>query len=171
MPKKVASNLLENKILAGNYEVEDVQKVDLPDMTKITAEIDAMGMVGKLSILDPTHYEEMSMTIEHNRGLNYERLRQPGRTNMEFRNVIHVYNAAKGEMEYKSEKYRVSVLHKTSKEGSLERGNPRSTTEEYSVLRYEVEEDGTITTLIDVVNGIVKINGVDYTEEISALLN
>lgn len=49
--------------------------------------------------------------------------------------------------------------------------SPRSTTKKCSVVRYEVEENGTAVTLVDMVNGIVRINGVDYTEQISALLN
>lgn len=170
MPKKICSNLVENKILVGKTEVEDVQNVVLPDLTKVSADIDAMGMVGKLSIPDPAHYEQMTMTIEHNRGLNHEKLRNPGRLDLEFRNAIHVYNNTKGEMEYKSEKYRIRALHKSSKEGKLARGNTRSTAETYSVLRYEMEENGKIVLLIDVVSGIVKIGGENYTEKLNALL-
>ena len=171
MPQKISCNVVESKILVNGVEVEDVQKISLPELKKIVTEIDAMGMVGKLDIPDPTHYEAMAMSLEHNRGTNCQYLNQPGVMNIEVRTAIQDYTMAQAKLGYKSEKHRFEVLHRDSKKGDVERGNPRSATDDYSVIRYEEEVAGEIVTLIDLMKGIVRINGHDYTSEIQALLN
>ena len=61
--------------------------------------------------------------------------------------------------------------HKSSEKGSIETDNPYGSTEKYSVLRYEEEIDGEVVTLIDSTANIIRINGVDYSNELSSLLD
>ena len=39
------------------------------------------------------------------------------------------------------------------------------------MLRYEEEINGEVTTIIDAMAGVIKFNGVDYTNQIENLLN
>ena len=68
-------------------------------------------------------------------------------------------------------KIRVLGAHKSTEKGEIETDNPYGSTEKYSVLRYEEEVDGEIQTLIDSTAGIIRINGKDYSSELTSLLD
>ena len=55
--------------------------------------------------------------------------------------------------------------------GSIERGNPRGMSVQYSVQRYEEEENGKTLILIDALAGILQINGKDYASTLNRILN
>jgi len=80
------------------------------------------------------------------------------------------YNVAAGEIEHESVKYRVTGVHKSTEKGNIETGNPYGSTEKYSILRYEEEVNGKITTLVDAMAGIIKYNGKDCTNVVENLL-
>ncbi|MEG2013973.1 MAG: phage major tail tube protein, partial [Anaerovoracaceae bacterium] len=81
------------------------------------------------------------------------------------------YNVAAGEIEHESVKFRVTGVHTKTNKGNIETGNPFGSTDDYSVLRYEEEINGEITTIIDAMAGLIKINGKDYTDVVENLLN
>ena len=55
--------------------------------------------------------------------------------------------------------------------GSVERGNPRGQSVQFSVQRYEEEVGGKTVILIDALAGILQINGKDYASEINRILD
>ena len=81
------------------------------------------------------------------------------------------YAVAAGEIEHESVKFRITCVHKSTEKGNIETGNPFGSTDKYSVLRYEEEINGEVTTIIDAMAGVIKFNGVDYTNQIENLLN
>ena len=78
---------------------------------------------------------------------------------------------AGGEIEHESVKFRITGVHKSTEKGNIETGNPFGSTDKYSVLRYEEEINGETTTIIDAMAGVIKFNGVDFTNQIENLLN
>lgn len=170
MAKSVYNNVVDHRVMDGGTEVEDVTSVALPDISFVASDFKASGMAGTLSVPDMSNLEAMSLTINHNNGRNAEKLSAPGKHNIEFRIARQRLNVANSDLEYVGGKYRFVCFLKGDKGGTIERGNPVSGSNEYSVGRYEREVDGRVVTLIDIVAGIVKINGVDYSSKVRNLL-
>ena len=170
MPAKVYNNVEDHRLLDGSVVVEDVTKVGLPTFTNPTSTISAAGMAMDVDMPNTTHLDAAEYTITHNNGQNSELLVAPGKHRQEFRTVRQVYNTASGEVTHESVKYRLVGLHKETGKGDIETGSPYGSTDKYSLLRYEEEVNGKITTLIDAMNGTIRINGVDYTDEVQNML-
>lgn len=171
MPKKVHNKIVGQRLYDGANEVEDVTSVTLPDVEYGADEFDVSGLVGALEVIDPTHINAMTFSISHNNGLNCQTLSTPIQHNFEFRIAQQVLNVATGNTEYKSVKYRVSGKPKKVSDGSAERGNPLGSTVDYAVNRYEKEVDGRIVTQIDILAGIVRVNGYDFSSQVANLLS
>lgn len=171
MPSKVYNNVVDHRALDGEKVVEDVTSVTLPDIEHDTSTISASGMVADVDMPNMLHIKAMSYSIAHNNGVNCNVLAEPRKHEHEWRLVREKYNVALAEMEYESVKYRMVGLPTKTSEGTSERGNPMGSTEDYSCLRYEKEIDGVIVTLVDAMAGILKWNGVEYSDTLNQLLD
>ena len=170
MPKKVYNNVEDHKLLDGKNVVEDITQVGLPTIKHPTTTISAAGMVADIDMPDVARFEAMEYSISHNNGVNGKLLAVPGKHTHEFRIARQVYNAEKGEVEFKSVKCRMTGIHKESNKGDIERGNPYGTTDTYSCLRYEELIDNKQVMLIDAMSGVVKFNTKNYASAVSSLL-
>jgi len=170
MPSKVYNNVVDHRLFDAGRLVEDVTKVGLPDIQHPTTEIDVAGMAMGVDMPNTTHVEATEYNIVHNNGVNWRHLSTPGKHFDEFRTVRQRYNNATGEIEHESVKYRLTGTHVETQKGDIETGSPYGTTDTYSLLRYEEEVNGKVTVLIDAMAGIVKYNGVSYTDEVQNLL-
>ena len=171
MPKRVYCNVEDHKLLDGKKTIEDVTKVGLPTLTHKKVSIsNVAGMVMDVDMPDMTHFEAAEYTITHNNGYNSERLGEPGKHTHEFRTVRQKYNVAKATISHESVKFRLIGAHTETQKGDIETGSPFGSTDKYSLLRYEEEIDGTIVTIIDAMAGVIKYNGVAYTDAVQNLL-
>ena len=171
MPQKVYNNVEGHRLIDNSRVAEDVTSVGLPTITHPTTTISASGMAMDVDMPNTTHLDAMEFSVSHNNGVNCEYLADPGKHFLETRVVRQRYNVAAGEIEHESVKYRVTGVHKSTEKGNIETGNPYGSTEKYSILRYEEEVNGKITTLIDAMAGIIKYNGKDCTNVVENLLN
>ena len=171
MPQNVYNNVEAHRIIDNGRVVEDVTKFSLPTITHPTTTIKAAGMAADVDFPNVTHLDAMSCTIDHNNGVNCQYLADPGKHIMEMRTVRQKYNTALGEIEHESVKYRITGIHVETSKGDVEPGNPYGSVEKYSVLRYEEEIDGEVTTIVDAVSGILRWNGKDYSHVIESMLN
>ena len=171
MPKKVFNNVVDHRLIDNENVVEDITSVSLPDIEHPTSDIKSAGMVGDVSMPNMARINAMELTINHNKGVNSHLLTAPGKHNIELRIARQVYDVPKGEIEPESVKYRFVAVHKKTGKGNVENDNPMSTTDTYSILRFEEIVNGDTKTLIDVMAGILKFNGKDYASEIQNLLN
>lgn len=171
MPKKVYNKIVGQRLVEDNLEIEDVTSVTLPDIEFTTDEYDVSGLAAVVEAIDPSHVNAMTFSVAHNNGLNCQTLNAPRKHKFEFRLAQQALNTAMGNTEYNSVKYRVDGMPKKISDGTAERGNPLGTTVDFAVTRFEKEVAGEVVTLVDALAGIIKINGVDYTNQINALLN
>lgn len=171
MPQKVYNNVEGHRAIDNGRVVEDVTSFTLPSIEHPTTTIAASGMAMDVDMPNTTHLNAMKFAIAHNNGVNCRYLADPGKHAMESRVVRQRYNVAAGEIEHESVKFRVTGVHTKTDKGSIETGNPYGSTDEYSVLRYEEEINGEITTVIDAMAGLIKFNGKDYTNVVENLLN
>lgn len=170
MPKRVYCNIEKHRILDNNLEVEDVTKFGLPTIAHPTTDVKSSGMAMDVSMPDTTHLNAMDFTIYHNNGVNCSYLAQPGKHNIEARTARQRYDVAGGEIKHESVKFRIICVHVETQKGDIESGNPYGSTEKYSVLRYEEEVDGVVTTIADAMAGLIKFNGVDCVSDVDNLL-
>ena len=170
MPKFVRLNVEDHRLLDGTTMVEDVTTVGLPTIEHPTTSVKAAGMVMDVDIPNMYHFNAMEFEISHNNGTNCNLLATPGNHSLEFRVARDIYDSTKGETDLELVKVRVHGAHKSTEKGDIETGNPYGSTEKYSVLRYEEEIRGVVTTLIDSMAGIIKINGVDFSSKLKSLL-
>ena len=171
MPSKVYNNVEGHRVIDNNKVCEDVTSVTLPTITHPTNTIKASGMVMDVDMPNTTHLDAMEFSISHNNGVNCKYLAAPGKHFIETRIVRQRYNVAGGEIEHESVKFRVTGVHRSTEKGNIETGNPFGSTDKYSVLRYEEEINGEVTTIIDAMAGVIKFNGIDCTNQIENLLN
>ena len=170
MPTKVYNNVEGHRLVDNKRTVEDVTKIGLPTIKHPTTTISASGMAMDVDMPNTTHLEAMEFTVYHNNGTNCKFLGNPGKHSIEVRTVRQRYNVAKGEIEHESVKYRVTGIHTETQKGDIETGSPYGSTEKYSVLRYEEEIDGKIVTIADATAGLIRYNGVDYTDVVENML-
>lgn len=171
MPSKVYNNVEGHRLLDNDRVVEDVTSISLPTVEHPTSTISSSGMAMDVDMPNTTHLNAMEFSVSHNNGVNCPLLASPGKHFIETRVVRQRYSVAAGEIEHESVKFRVTCVHKSTEKGSIETGNPFGSTDKYSVLRFEEEINGEVTTVIDAMAGVIKFNGVDYTNQIESLLN
>lgn len=171
MPKRVYNNVEDHRLLDNGNVCEDVMSVTLPTVEHPTTTVDAGGMVMAIDVPNTTRLNAMEFSIAHNNGLNCRFLSTPGKHFIEVRAVRQRYNVQGVEIEHESLKARVTCIHKSTDKGTLETGNPYGSTEKYSVIRYEEEQDGEVVTLVDAASGIMRFNGEDCTDVVQSMLN
>ena len=169
MPSKVYNNVEGHRLFDNSRVCEDVTSVTLPTISHPTTTISASGMAMDIDVPNTSRLEAMEFSVSHNNGVNCELLGTPGKHNIELRLVRQRYNVAKGDLEHESVKYRIGGMFKSCEKGNVETGNPLGSTNKYSVVRYEEIVNGVTTVLIDA-TGPIKINGVDYTDQVENLL-
>jgi phage tail tube protein FII len=169
--KEIWNIIQDSRFLDNGVVIEDVQTAELPNMEFATTEIKGSGMAGAVSMPDYSMLNAMSASLNHNNGRNCHLLRTPGKHKMEFRAVSQVMDVENSEVKQALDKFRIDGLYTSDTGGTIERSNPRSSTDSFSVLRYEHERNGEILTLIDIPRGIIKINGVDYSAAGKSLLD
>lgn len=170
MPSKVYNNVEDHRLLDNGSVCEDVTKVGLPTLEHPTDEIKASGMVMDIDMPNTTHLNASEFTVYHNNGVNCKKLARPGKHSIEFRTVRQRYDVAGGDIGHESVKFRIIGVHKSTEKGDIETGSPYGSTEKYSLLRYEEEINGEVTTLVDAMAGVLKFNGVDYNSKVQSML-
>ncbi|MBQ9252246.1 MAG: phage major tail tube protein [Clostridia bacterium] len=171
MPKNVRCNVEDHRLIDNGNKCEDVTSFTPPTIEHPTTSVKAAGMVMDVDIPNIYHFNAMEFEIAHNNGTNCAGLATPGLHEIEGRIARQNYITSQGEVQLELVKIRVRGAHKSTEKGSIETDNPYGSTEKYSVLRYEEEIGGEVVTLIDSMAGIIRINGKDYSNDLSALLD
>ena len=175
MPQRVYNNIEGQKILdtvrGVQRIVEDVTKIGLPNIKRVITELKNIAGMAMDVNMPTLHLEAMEFTLTHNNGVNCRYLSMPEKHQVEVRTVRQRYTNASGEIEHESVKWRITGVYTESEKGDIENGSPYGSTDKYSVLRYEEEVDGEVTIVIDAMSGIIRYNGVEYTDVIESMLN
>ena len=171
MVTNVRCNVEDYRVHDNGLNCEDVTSFTPPTIEHPTTQMKTNGVIMDIDVPNKFHFNAMEFEISHNNGTNCNRLRDPGKHQIETRIARQKYVTTQGETELELIKVRALGLHKSTAPGSIETGNPYGSTEKYSVIRYEEEIDGEIITLIDSTAGIIRFNGVEFTDELSSLLD
>lgn len=171
MNKQVHNKVIDHRLFDGSTQVEDVTSVDTPEIEFVNDEVDIPGATAKINIVMSYQVGALTVTINHNNGNGCDGLATPDLHKIELRMARQVINTASGTSTPKSTKVRFTGTPMKVSRGSVERGNPRGASVQYSVQRYEEEENGKEIICIDALAGILRINGKDYASDINKILD
>ena len=171
MPKNVLCNVEDHRLFDNGQKVEDITTIGLPTLEHPTTDVKSAGMVMDVQVPNIYHYNAMELEVSHNNGNNCSKLSDPGMHSIEARIARQNYNVTLGQVDLQVVKVRVVGIHKSTEKGDIETDNPYGSTEKYSILRYEEEIDGEVTTMIDSMAGIIRVNGREYGSELASLLD
>jgi hypothetical protein len=165
-------NVVDHRLFNDGAVCEDVTGVGLPTLEHPTTAIENVsGMLGNIDMPNQHRFSAMEFTVTHNNGVGCNRLHQPGKHNIEFRVARQKYMTSEAEIDVESVKYRVLCTYRSTEQGNIETGSPIGSTDRFSVLRFEKIVDGVQETLIDIPAGSHVVNGINYNEDIEAILN
>lgn len=167
----VRCNVEDHRLFDNGLKVEDITSVDLPDIEHPTTPVKASGMVMDIDMPNMHHYNAMEIAISHNNGNNCYALATPGIHTIEFRYARQNYNTQAMTMDIEIVKVLFTGAHKKTEKGSIETDNPYGSTERYSVMRYQETVGDDIFVLIDSTAGINRVNGIDFSAELTGGLD
>lgn len=167
----ISGSIVAHRFFDNGIEIQDNVSCQLPSIENGTTEAKGAGILGTLDM--PSSAQLNAMTFVANmRSINSSSVNiiKPGVHNIELRFVKDVKNDD-GEMVPQGTKVFVTGVFKKFDPGKVEENGTMDGSVEYEVLRYRIVIDGIEEILIDKVNFIYKIKGIDYMEKVRAALN
>ncbi|MDA3732387.1 phage major tail tube protein [Niameybacter massiliensis] len=170
MSKVISGSIIAHKLLSNNVEIDDQVSCQLPSIEKPTQEIKGAGIMGPIDMPMTGQVNSMVFSIS-SRSINSgaSELAKPGVQNLELRFIRDIMQAD-GSMIPEGTKIFISGVNKKYDPGKIENGATMDGSIEFEVLRYRQVINGKEVLLIDKLNSIYKINGIDYMEKIRAAL-
>lgn len=164
-------SMLAQKCLDDSVVVNGYVSIDLPEFAATTTEVSGAGVMGTLDLPSTAQIESAEITINfRGMGEGRARLMRPGRHNIEIRGVQDVYTQEAG-VKPQGVKVFVTCTYKSGGGGSLENASVVEGSATYEIERYEVYVDGNETFVLDKLNYIYRILGVDYAQDIRGFLD
>jgi P2 family phage contractile tail tube protein len=166
----ISGSVIAHKILSDGEEIFDQVSCQLPSIEKATGELKGAGILGTIDMPLSGQINAMTFSIT-SRGINSKasKLAREGRQTLEIRFVRDVI-LGDGSIIKEGTKIFITGVNKKFDPGKVENGSTMDGSIEFEVLRYRQVIEGVETLLIDKLNYIYKINGIDYMEKIRASL-
>lgn len=165
-----SGNVINHRVLVGNTEVDDVTSITLPNLEQQTVDLNGAGIMGTISMPTTGQIGSLELSIAY-RSLSRSvlRLQRPGNQNIEVR-FVKDYMDRNGQMLPQGAKVFATGVLKSSEGGNIENNGAIEGSVTYEVLRYRVIVDGVETLLIDKLNNIYRVDGVDYMRGVNVAL-
>ena len=168
---KIYNNVVDYRVIWDGLKCEDITSITLPTLEHPTDTIQGEGLTADLDVANQSKVNSMELTIAHNNGVNCNHLKAPGIHTVEFRLARQRFDVTERFMGHESDKYICDIQHKSTEEGTVERGNPLGSTEKFTVFMYKKVVDGELVDHVDATAGILRLDNVDSVEDISAILD
>jgi P2 family phage contractile tail tube protein len=167
----ISGSVIAHKFYDGGVEIGDNVSCQLPSIENGTTEVKGAGILGALDMPSSGQLNAMAFTANM-RSINKGsiNLSRPGVHNIELRFVKDTKTDG-GETIPEGTKIFVTGVFKKFDPGKVEENGTMDGSIEFEVLRYRIVINGIEVLLIDKVNFIYKVNGVDYMERVRAALN
>ncbi len=158
--------ILVDRLLIDDIDFEDSVKITFPEIKWKEATLTGCGIGGDVTIPLVGNSEAMSATVDM-RSFNNKNsvLLEPGPHILESRFNRNV-TTNDGTVFKAGSKVFMTVLNTSVNPGSVQRANELGASATFSVLRYRYIEDGQELFLIDPLNGILKVNRKNYSNDI-----
>lgn len=166
----ISGNVIAHKLYSDGEEVMDTVSVQFPSIELATGEIKGAGILGSIDMPMTGQINAMTFAINA-RGVNKSnaKLARPGVQKLEVRFIRDVTNGD-GSVIPEGSKVYITGINKKYDPGKAEQGATMDGSIEYEVLRYRQVINGEETLLIDKLNSVYKVNGVDYMQNVRGML-
>ena len=166
----ISGAVIVHKALVDGTEVGDNVSCQLPSIETATSELKGAGILGAIDMPSSGQINAMTFamnlrSINKNSGL----LAKPGLRNIELRFARDVVTSG-GQTIPEGAKIFITGINKKVDPGKVEQGATMDGSADFEVLRYRQVIDGIETLLIDKLNYIYKVDGVDYMQAIRQML-
>lgn len=158
-------------IYEDGTEFLGIADITLPDIKRITAEIQGSGMNGVLNSPIIGNFEAMTATFSFKTPCKEQSTLFEGRVHtLDCRAAVQDRNSVSGEIEVIPHKYIMKVTPVTQSLGKLAPASTSDGSGEYAVSYFAEYIDGKKMTEIDILNFICIINGVDELRDVRKAL-
>lgn len=166
----ISGNVIAHKVIGDRKELGDNVSCTLPSIENATSELKGAGIMGTIDAPSLGQINSLSFEMSQ-RSLNKEsvQLAAPGMHNIELRFVKEVMSG-NGTIIPEGTKIFISGMPKKFDPGKIETATTMDGSLEFEVIRYRIVIAGKEVLLIDKLNYIYKINGVDYLQKVKAAL-
>ena len=167
----ISGSIVAHRFFDNQVEIEDNVSCQLPAIENGTTEAKGAGILGTLDMPSSAQLNAMVFTASM-RSINSSSMEiiRPGVHDIELRFVKDV-KTDEGKMIPQGTKVFIKGIFKKFDPGKVEENGTMDGSVEYEVLRYEIVINGEKELLIDKVNFIYKVKGVDYMQEVRTALN
>jgi len=156
----------------GNLVViDDSSDLQLPSIEKMTDTISGAGIMGEIDM--PTYGQIGSMTLTINTRADnpqYAILARPGEIKFEIVWVVDVFDSNQAKVGIQQHKVFLTGFNKTYDPGKIEVNAGADGSSEFEIYYLRKLVDGREVLLIDKLNYVFKVNGVDYMSALNAAL-
>ncbi len=166
----ISGNVIAHKVFGDGKELGDNVSCTLPSIETATSELKGAGILGTIDAPSLGQINSLSFEMSQ-RSLNKEsvQLLAPGIHNIELRFAKEVMSG-NGTTIPEGTKIFISGMTKKLDPGKIETAATMDGSIEFEVIRYRIVIAGKEVLLIDKLNYIYKINGVDYLQKVKAAL-
>lgn len=166
----LSGSVIAHKVFEDGVEVDDNVSVQLPSIEFGTTEIKGAGVLGSFDMPSTGQLNAMTYSMSQ-RSINKNsiNLSRPGQHNNELRFVKDA-RTSDGQQIPEGTKIFFTGLFKKFDPGKVEEKATMDGSIEYEVIRYRIVINGVEVLLIDKINYIYKVNGIDYMESVRAAL-
>ncbi|WP_195940956.1 phage major tail tube protein [Romboutsia sp. 1001713B170131_170501_G6] len=168
---KIGNKVINYSVYVQGKKVGDTASVELPEIEILTDSIKGSGIIGEIDLPSPYQAGSMTLSISTRVSNNPDDLAllMDGK-DIEVRWVTDALDSSSSSTDIIGHKAFMKCIPKKIGEGKIEPGSGQDGSFEYEVLSYKRVTNGKIVLEIDKLNGIFKVNGVDKTQPINALL-
>lgn len=165
-----SGTVIASTLLVDGKEIDDNISCQLPSIELQTAEIKGAGIMGSIDMPSSGQIGGLTFTVNlRSVNKNSGELLKPGIRNIELRFARDVITSS-GTAIKEGTKIFITGINKKLDPGKVEANGTMDGSADFEVLRYRIVVDGYETLLIDKLNYIFKVNGVDYMESVRAAL-
>ncbi len=166
----LSGSIIAHKVFDAGVQVDDNVSCQLPSIEPGTTEVKGAGILGTLDFPSSGQLNSMIFSMsQRSINRNSMMLSTPGLHNIELRFVKDAMTSD-GQQIPEGTKIFVTGIFKKFDPGKVENNSTMDGSIDYEVLRYRIVINGEEVLLIDKINYIYKVNGVDYMQSVKSVL-
>ena len=148
-----------------------IAKIKLPDISWLTQQMQGAGIAGKYDAVLIGLMDAMELGLDFLSVTDdVVSLLAPKKHHIDLRAAQQYWDTVQVEQLVQADKYVLVVVPKSLSGGTVGPANPAEASGKYAVYRYEAYKDGKELWLLDPLNYICRVGGVDYLEPVRKAL-
>lgn len=168
---RIPATLIDYNVYRNNNRLVGVGEVTLPTLTAQTADVQGAGIAGKVELPVLGHFDSMTVKI------NFRTVEQDATSllapvvhDLTFRAAQQTYNGSAGALGVESLIVQIRGMAKVVELGKLMGGESPDGSVEIEATYLMVKKGGKKLVEIDKLNGIFRVNGLDYSSVTRAII-